>query len=370
MVTAALSKIKLLIFIPSLQCGGSEKYVTTLCNNIDTQKFEVTLAVLNNARPFYVISNKAVKLIDLELTAVRHSFFTVKRLVKKIQPDIIYTNANHLNLYFAIFKNLLASKITIVARESSIVSINSKRAKLPLLYNWLIKRFYKKLDHIICQSVYMQDDLVANYNIDKNKTVVINNIVAEHTEINIAPQKNKYITIARLSEEKGIGRLIQAVSKLKCPFSYFIIGNGDQKETLQKLVHTLQLQNHVFFEGQKQQPFAGMEDAALFLMGSHYEGFPNVLLEAGAYGIPVIAFDAPGGINEIITDGENGMLVKNNGPEAFAAAIEKAGSINFNRLAIKEQTLRRFPVQIAVDKTENLFASIYSSKSSFIEQKK
>lgn len=364
------TKIKLLVFIPSLECGGSEKYVSLLCNNISTEKFAVTLAVLNNENPFYSISNKSVQVINLHIKQVRYSLFKIKHLVKDIQPDIIYTNANHLNLYFAIFKNYLAPKIVIIARESSIVSINNKRAKFPLFYNWLVKHFYNRLNYIICQSLFMQQDLISNYNINMDKTIVINNSVDDHAELNNVPQKNKYITVARLSEEKGLTRLINIVAKLKGPFSYYIIGGGDQEEALQNLVKGLQLQNQIFFEGQKQQPFKAMEDAALFLMGSYYEGFPNVLLEAGAYGIPVIAFDAPGGINEIITDGENGMLVKNNDPEAFAVAIEKAASINFNRRAIKEQTLRRFSLQIALYETENLFTKMGTSKSSFIEQKK
>lgn len=351
----AEKKIKLLVLIPSLQCGGSEKYVATLCNNIDTQKFDITLAVINNAAPFYTITNAAVKLVDLQKKAVRHSFFAIRKLVKKIKPDIIYSNANHLNLFLAVFKKQIAGTTVVVARESSIVSINSKRAKHAGIYQWLIKKFYKKLDHIICQSAYMQNDLIANYTIDKHKTVVINNYVEEHNLQNEQPQKNKFITIARLSEEKGIGRLLQALAKLNTTFTYYIIGDGDTKAALQKQVNELQLQQHVFFTGQKAHPFEGMEDAALFLMGSHYEGFPNVLLEAGSYGIPVVAFNAPGGICEIITDGENGSLVTDGDIDAFAAAIIKAGTMYFNRAAIKEQTQRRFSMQNTIGKTAQVF---------------
>lgn len=347
-------KIKLLVFIPSLECGGSEKYVSLLCNNINTEKFAVTLVVLNNTNPFYTISNPLVTVINLKVQQVRHSFFKIRRLVKETQPDIIYTNANHLNLYFAIFKNLLAPKITIVARESSIVSINCKRAKLPVIYNWLIRHFYKRLHCIICQSAYMQQDLIAHYGIEKNKTVIINNAVETVTVINVEQQKNKFITVARLSKEKGIDRLIHAVANLTIPFTWYIIGNGDQKQALLQLIASLQLQDKVFLEGEENDPFKGMEDAALFLMGSHYEGFPNTLLEAGANGIPVIAFDAPGGINEIINNEQNGLLVHNNDIKAFAFAIEKAMTINFNRQQIKEDTERKFSISRMAKITEEL----------------
>jgi glycosyltransferase involved in cell wall biosynthesis len=351
-------KIKLLIFIPSLECGGSEKYVSILCNNIDTQKFDVTLAVINNANPFYTITNAAIKVIDLKLSRVLYSFFKIRHIVKAFEPDIVFSTANHLNLYFAIFKNFLAPKTAVIARESSIVSINSKRAKLPFIYNGLIKKFYKRLNCIICQSQYMQQDLIGNYRIEKEKTAVINNAVEEEYLVNSEHQKNKFITVARLSEEKGIDRLIRSVAKLTIPFSYHIIGDGDRKEQLQNLINSLHLQDKVFLEGKKVNPFAGMEDAGLFLMGSHYEGLPNVLLEAGMLGLPVVAFDAPGGINEIIVDGENGLLVKDNDENSFAIAIEKAMAANFNRKQIITNTKSKFSASLIIKQTEELFTKL------------
>jgi glycosyltransferase involved in cell wall biosynthesis len=168
----------------------------------------------------------------------------------------------------------------------------------------------------------------------------------------------KLVTVTRLSEEKGIERLIHAVGLLSIPFQFFIIGGGKRKGYLQKLVAELQLQDHVFFKGQVEDPFSGMEDADLFLMGSYYEGFPNVLLEAGALGIPAIAFDVPGGISEIITEGENGRLVEDNDIIAFAAAIRNSLSANFNRNKIIESTQERFSVNRLVAQTEKLLTGL------------
>jgi glycosyltransferase involved in cell wall biosynthesis len=359
MNAGSVSKIKILIFTPSLECGGSEKYVSLLCNNIDSDKFDVTLVIINNTNQFYQISNAAIKFIDLKVNRVLFSFFKIRSIVKKIQPAIIFSNANHLNLYFAIFKNFLAPKITIIARESSIVSINSKRAKWPLIYNRLIIRFYKRLHCIICQSQYMQQDLIGNYGIQKEKTAVINNAVEEEYLVNIEPQKNKFIAVARLSEEKGIDRLIRALSNLSISFSCYIIGEGDKRNDLQNLINNLHLQNKVLLHGQKNKPYAGMEDAGLFLMSSHYEGFPNTLLEAGMLGLPVVAFKVPGGISEIITDSKNGFLVKDGDEKAFAQAIEKAMAINFNRQQIKINTKEKFSPGEIIKHTEKLFIKIY-----------
>ena len=354
------SKIKLLIFTPTLQCGGSEKFVSLLCNNINTGKFSVCLVVLNNADPFYKINNPAIEVIDLKEKRVRFSLLKIKRVVKNYQPDIIFTTANHLNLYFAVFRWVFPAAIKMAARESSIVSINSQRATMPSLYNRLIKKYYNRFDLILCQSAYMQQDLISNYNIGANKTVVIHNATEEILisktaySDNSTPKVYRFVTVARLSEEKGIERLIHSVGLLTVPFNFYIIGDGKRSAYLQNLVKELQLQNNVFFKGEKSDPFSGMEDADLFLMGSYYEGFPNVLLEAGAHGIPVIAFNVPGGIPEIISD-ENGMLVDDNDILGFAAAIKNGLSANFNRDKITEITKKRFSVNTIMAQIEKLF---------------
>jgi glycosyltransferase involved in cell wall biosynthesis len=359
MIAESESTIKILIIIPSLQCGGSEKYAAVLCNNINTHKFTVTLAIINNETPFYNITNKAITIIDLKVKQVRNSGFKIKRIIKQLKPDIVYTNANHLNLFLSVFKNFITKKTIVVARESSVVSNNSKRTKFPVLYNWLLKKYYRRIDYFVCQSQYMQQDLIEHYNIPAQKTVVINNPAQENNSIIKASLQNKFVTVARLSAEKGIDRLIRSVAQLTIPFVYHIIGDGDQKETLQNLIEQLHLQNKIFLEGKKDFPFSGMEDAALFLMGSYYEGFPNTLLEAGVLGIPAVAFAAPGGINEIISEYENGFLVAGNDEQKFRLTIEKAIATNFNRQQIKVGMLKKFPLKIIIKTTEDLFTQLY-----------
>ena len=100
-------KIRLLILTPTLECGGSEKYVSLLCNNINTHKFSVTLAVLNNTSPFYIINNKDISVVDLKVKVVRRSFNKIRKIIKQQDPDIVFSTANHLNIYIAICRKLL-----------------------------------------------------------------------------------------------------------------------------------------------------------------------------------------------------------------------------------------------------------------------
>ncbi len=354
-------RVRLLIITPSLACGGSEKFVTLVCNHINIDKFSVCLLIINNANSFHKITNPAVELIDLKKNRVLFSIPAIKKTVKNFKPDIIFSTANHLNLYLTIFKNQFDKNIQFIAREASIVSINSKQAKMPALYRLLIKKFYKRFDLIICQSAYMQQDLVKHYQVSAAKTIIIHNATDKvfTTPVDIVKEKAdsiyKFVTVASLSEHKGIERLIHAVGLLSISFKYFIIGEGNKRNELQKLIDDLQLQDKVVLVGQKNDPFAGMQDADLFLLGSYYEGFPNVLLEAGANGIPVVAFNAPGGIAEIITEPENGLLVEDNNLIAFASTINKALSINFNRAEIMATTEKRFAISKMMLALENSF---------------
>jgi glycosyltransferase involved in cell wall biosynthesis len=358
------TRVRLLIITPTLECGGSEKFVSLVCNHINTNYFSVGLLVINNVNSFHKIDNPAIEITDLKKNRVLFSFSAIKKAVENFNPDIIFSTANHLNIYLAVFKNRFDAKIKFIAREANIVSINSKEAKMPALYNWGVKKFYKRFDLIICQSVSMQQDLIKSYQVPATKTVIIHNSTQTifSNPIQKVEKTDKYIykfvTIARLNKQKGIERLIQAVGLLLVPFTYYIIGEGSKREELQKLIDVLQLQDKIFLVGQKTGPFDGMENADLFLMGSYYEGFPNVLLEAGAHGIPVVAFNAPGGIAEIIKENENGLLVDDNDIIAFAAAIKNALAGNFDRNQIIETTKKRFSVSNMMAEMENIFLKL------------
>jgi len=361
-------KIKLLIASPNLECGGSERFVSILCNNISLEEFDVTLVVLDNSNPFYKINRSAIKIIDLKISTVRKSFFRMRKVLKSVKPDIIFTTANHLNLFFAIFKRMLTGTIKIIARESSIVSIQKKQEKFTWLFNGLLKLYYKRLDFILCQSVFMQQDLIEQYKIKKEKTIVISNPVEiidvdlQLNNLNKSGERTyKFITVARLSKEKGLARLIDAVSYLKIPFIYHIIGEGIERKLLEQLIIEKNLQGKVILEGAKAQPYQNMQNADLFLMGSYHEGFPNAVIEAGILGIPVVGFDAPGGLNDIIIVGENGLLVKHDNRIIFAETIEIALAKNFDKNIIRQQTNERFSVLNILSKVEELFTKIAES---------
>lgn len=351
-----------MIAVPSLECGGLERNIAWMVNHLDTEVFQAVLLIINNSKPFFKINNAAVEVVDLKAAGAKKAMPSIIEKANHFRPDIFMAAANHLNLLCAINRRKFPANMKLIARESSIVSLNVKNGKFPWLYNFLLKRFYKKLDFIICQSEYMKNDLLKNYHVNASAIRVINNPVNEPAK-HFVPGKNNspvFLSVGRLRPEKSIDKLLMTVSKLEFDFRLYIVGNGQEEIKLKELANQLHLQEKITWLGDRTDPFDMPESPDLFLISSDYEGFPNAVLEACSLGIPVVGFDAPGGLNEIIREGENGMLVSPGNCHAFAEAIIKALQHTFDREKIKQDIVSRFSSSSIMGKWETLFKNIIS----------
>jgi len=278
---------------------------------------------------------------------------------------VIISTLTHLNIIMSLLKfTFLRSKI-IIARESIILSINNKYQSHPRLFNILIKWFYPFFDGIICQSIDMKNDMVKNFGLNSSLITVINNPTKTTSFIPNSDKKSppiKFLTVARLVTQKGLDRIIRSLSLLHFDFIYNIVGEGDQYHNLIRLVSDLNLSQKVIFHGTKNSQ-AYYEKADFYLFGSHVEGFPNVLIEAASYGIPIIAFNCPGGVNEIINEMENGLVIDSESEDDFANAITKAISLNFSRELIQKNNRMRFNLPIIIPKYEQLILTLKSAKA-------
>lgn len=217
----------------------------------------------------------------------------------------------------------------------------------------------------------MQNDLIENFKIKKDKLVKINNpvdfdFINEKLSISTKPEifnddfKN-VVAIGNLSSRKGFDNLIKVFSYLKNEkIKLHIIGDGRDKELLLQMKSDLKLEN-VIFHGQQKNPYQFLKFADLFVLSSRYEGFPNVLLEAGACGVFALANDCPGGINEIIQPKINGEISNIENHQEFANEIVEILKKNHNSEAIKNSIKNRFSKEIILQQYENLFLEISKS---------
>ncbi|PFP23280.1 CDP-glycerol--glycerophosphate glycerophosphotransferase [Bacillus sp. AFS073361] len=137
----------------------------------------------------------------------------------------------------------------------------------------------------------------------------------EETVIPPQPVAENYnfITMGRLSPEKGQDNLIKAFSQFQQKFpnsKLYILGEGPLRNDLENLIAELELSDSVYLMGQLENPFILMKKCDCFVLSSHYEGQPMVLLEAMTHGMKIIATDIVANRN-VLENGRYGLLVEN-----------------------------------------------------------
>ena len=356
-----MPKIKIALVVPNLNVGGSEKVITMIANQLDKEKFEVHFIIIDATKIDFNIEDH-VKVYPLNIKRIFFSYPTLRKLFVQIKPAIVFSTLGHLNLYLMMCKSLFPKNIKFIGRESTIVTLSladTVNTKKPELYRFLYNKFYHKFDVIVCQSNDMITDFANNFNIKRDKITLINNPVFSTNNSN-SKEENKFdcIAVGRLNYVKGFDRLIEISSLVKSDLSYAILGNGGELEDLKNKAVEFKVSDNFSFLGYQKKPMDFIKNAKLILMTSHYEGFPNVLLEAGILGVPCIAFDVPGGIKDIIVDGVNGFLIKNGDHKEYAQAIDKALHHNFDSDKIKQMTLEKFGMKKIMAKYEALFTEV------------
>ncbi|MFC6873762.1 glycosyltransferase family 4 protein [Halobellus marinus] len=170
---------------------------------------------------------------------------------------------------------------------------------------------------VLAQSKEIRSDVLSDFNDIDCNIQVLGNAVSVPDE---TATGDGALYVGRLAPKKGIEYLIEAISEIECHLT--IVGDGSERERLEKLVE--QTGANVTFEGKI--PPGDVSDyyrsaGFLVLPSTEGEGMPNVVLEAMAWGLPVIATDS-GGLPTVIDDGTNGYLVPMRDPDALQDAIE------------------------------------------------
>ncbi len=275
----------------------------------------------------------------LEVHVIRERFLydaailpAIRRLVDHCKPDIIQTHA---------VKSHFLIRLTRVNRGRPWIAFQHG-------YTWTSTRtkIYNRLDRwslpaatrvvAVCRPFadalervgVCRDRIVVQHNSVKPFQPASNDqVLAVRQTLHIAEDAKVVLCVGRLSREKAQTDLIQAVALLKKEDSqykirFILAGEGPDYQMLKDLAKSLQVEDWVIFAGlvSDLRPYYTFAD--LMVMPSHTEGSPNVLLEAMAAGLPVIA-TAVGGVPEIATNEKDALLIEKENPIALVAAIRR-----------------------------------------------
>lgn len=182
------------------------------------------------------------------------------------------------------------------------------------------EKIYQQFDEIVACSEGTKRVFLRCMPQFRNKCVAIRNC---HNYRNICwlagdgipYDKSKFniVTVARLSEEKGIERALEAVKcciKKGYKLHYHIVGSGNQEEHLKELTGEYELENAVTFYGNQSNPYPYIKNADLFLLPSYHEAAPMVFDEAACLGVPVLATETTS-TDEMIIESGSGFVCEN-----------------------------------------------------------
>lgn len=356
-----MNKKKILFILPSLKAGGAERVVSFLAKNLDQNVFETKIAVVGFKKDaVYNIDNLDVTFFNQN--RLFNGVYPLYKFIKIHKPDIVFGTIRHVNILLGFF-NLIFRNVCFIVREASVISTmlkfsNSKQ----YIPSFLIKFLYNHLDAIVCQSNDIQKDLQIMYGLQKDKLVVINNPIT--IEADLPPKrmtfsnKIRFITIGRLSKEKGHQRILLGLKSIKnYDYSYHIIGDGPLKEEISEFAKTLGIRDKIEFISYTKDVSTYLGNSDFYLQGSYVEGFPNALLESCYMGTPAIAFNCPGGTKEILTPTSNGYLVNNE--EEFKQTLELINVHNqFLRNEVRKSVTKKFSKTKILNEYQNLFLQL------------
>ena len=329
---------KVALFLPSLRGGGAERVMVVLANEFAARGFAVDLVLVNAEGPYFKNVDESIKIVNLGATRVLMGLPRLIRYLRSEKPSVMLSALNHANVVAIMARLLAAVKMRLWVSEHNalICSVQNRVLRRERWLPYCMRLLYPFADGVIAVSNGVADDLVRDVNLPRNKIQVIYNPIYSDDLLQLAGEpiddscfssfpSPVLLAAGRLTKQKGFSHLIQAFHKVRKDRAarLLILGEGEERATLQGLINELELNDDVTLLGFKPNPIAYMKKATVFVLSSNWEGFGNVLVEAMACGTPVISTDCPSGPSEILEDGKWGRLVAAGNVDALACAIKE-----------------------------------------------
>jgi GalNAc-alpha-(1->4)-GalNAc-alpha-(1->3)-diNAcBac-PP-undecaprenol alpha-1,4-N-acetyl-D-galactosaminyltransferase len=323
----------IMLVVQSLRFGGAERVASTLVNGWAEEGEQVTVLTLDDATQDFYSLDPRVRRVTLDLSCkspdwrkfIWNNIRRVRALragVRSCDPDVVVSFMEKTNVLVLLATRGLS--VPVVVEEHTDPRMHSVGG----IAGWLRRLVYPRA----CAVVVLTPSVIdwAREIAGSTPVHVIPNPISHQflggEEIDKTRNRHTVVGMGRMEPEKGFDMLLRAFAQCAArhpDWSLRIVGQGSERQRLTALVDELRLGDQVSLDPVVKEPERVLRGSDLFVLSSRYEGFPMVLLEAMASGLPVVSFDCPSGPREMIREGIDGVLVPPNDVGALAGALDR-----------------------------------------------
>ena len=353
-----MSPRKICFVLPSLNGGGAERAAVNILNALDPAAWDRSMYLFRREGPYLDALEPSIRLISGAVDSRSGRWLALRRFLRATRPNLVVSFLS----YFTVLTAARAAGIgaRVVFNQQTPMSAFLDDADYPWRQPWHRHAFelatrigYRQADAIVTTSAGVADDLVARFGVAGDRISVLHNPVdlASIAAASAEPLDRAHdwlwthpaiVAAGRLADAKNYPLLFDAFAlvRKRLAAKLFVLGEGEREAALREHVDRLGLGGSVVFCGFQRNPWRYIARADVFALSSRYEGFGNVLIEAMACGVPVVATSSPG-TREIVRSGVDGLLVDVHEPAALAGALERLLRDEALRRRMSEEARRR-----------------------------
>lgn len=327
--------MKILFLTSAMNRGGAERVAATLCNAWAERGQAVTLVATYSGRgPCEYPLAESVEFVHLvdhvpagggRLLGYPARLRALRRLVRERAPDVVIAFLTSVNFAAILATRTLGVPVFACERTDPAASTD-----FPFWTRLLCRALYPLADRVIVQTDSTARSMHRLVPRARHVAVISNPIPDALLALPARPApaggRRRLVSMGRLSAEKRMDHLIEAFASLATQHpdvDLWIWGEGSLRGQLERQVHAAGLADRVFLPGSTDTPWQEMARGELFVLSSAFEGFPNVMLEAMALGLPCIAYDCPSGPRELSEDGQAAVLVPSGDRQRLREQIDR-----------------------------------------------
>ena len=303
--------MRICLFTSSLNQGGAERVFVNLANHWAQLGHVVDFVVISPEGAFREALNPSVRLVDLGAQSgklpVRLGLIKAfASYLRNAQPDQVFATLTYVIMTALWSAKMSKFKGRMVVRQANSICNQSEQTVPVRLWNWIGYRVcYRWADSILVNSANSEAEMLDMLPYLRGKIRLIHNPVRIEGEL-IREDQDEELPIVlasgRFAVQKDYPTLLRAFARVRSEreIRLLILGDGPLRAEIENLVEALGISESVELLGYVDDPDAYYSRASVFVLASRWEGFPNVLVEALAAGLPVVATDSLGGSRDIL----------------------------------------------------------------------